>query len=132
MFILHDLHRTSGTGHPEWFIPFFCIYVLIQYQERSGEEEIRRRIAEAVAAAVAAPNELTEEVSETATPISDLSILNGPKLLSALLGRKHVLEGSWNLKVFKINAQQCSSDPIVDLREAAPIKTSAFYTLLCG
>lgn len=34
-----------------------------QHQERSGEEEIRQRIAEAVTAAVAAPNDLTKEVS---------------------------------------------------------------------
>lgn len=34
-------------------------------QERSGEEEIQHRITEAVAVAVAAPNDLTEEVSDT-------------------------------------------------------------------
>ncbi|CAM9829151.1 unnamed protein product [Ectocarpus sp. 6 AP-2014] len=33
-------------------------------QDKSGEEEVQRRIAVAIAAAVAAPNDLSEEASE--------------------------------------------------------------------
>ncbi|CAM9733806.1 unnamed protein product [Pylaiella littoralis] len=47
--ILHSLQKNNAQLKEE-------------IQERSGEEEIRQRIAEAVAAAVAAPNDLTKEL----------------------------------------------------------------------
>lgn len=54
---------------PGFFSNRLCL-AFCREQEKYGEEELEQRIAEAVAAAVAAPNDLTEEASTFEPPMA--------------------------------------------------------------